>query len=160
VRDGPSHILRQSSAMPNLKQPGVMLTPAEASGDIHNMPDLFHQQQETSRKKKSDQRLFKCGSCVKKFKQKATLLQHELIHANLRPFVCVHCKRTFEKRSTLNQRLQIHSDEKSYGCGYCSKVFRNKAILRKHIRTHQGEHSHSSLNSSNLEFTSTLSNSQ
>ncbi|XP_050053805.1 zinc finger protein 501-like isoform X1 [Aphis gossypii] len=137
MRDGPPRNLRQSSAMPYLKQPGVISIPAETSGDFHNMPDLIHQQQETSRKKKSNQRLFKCGSCGKNFKKKATLMQHELIHADSSPFVCVHCKRSFKQRATLNLHLQNHSGEKSYGCGYCDKVFRNKAILRKHIRTNQ-----------------------
>jgi len=51
VRGGPPHILSQSSSMPYLEQRGVMLTPVETSGDFHNMPDLIHQQQETSRKK-------------------------------------------------------------------------------------------------------------
>jgi len=178
VRGGP-HMLSPSSFMSYLKQPGVMLTPlnpAEASGDFPNMPDLLHQQQESSGKKGSDLRLFKCLSCGKDFKQKATLMQHERIHtdsrpfvcsdcgkrfrqqshltqhvrihANEKPFVCVYCERTFRQRAILNQHLRIHSGEKPYGCGDCGKVFRQKAILNQHVRTHQGEHSNSSLNSS------------
>lgn len=172
-------MLSPSSFMSYLKQPGVMLTPlnpAEASGDFPNMPDLIHQQQESSGKKGSDLRLFKCLSCGKDFKQKATLMQHERIHtdsrpfvcsecgkrfrqqshltqhvrihANEKPFVCVYCERTFRQRAILNQHLRIHSGEKPYGCGDCGKAFRQKAILNQHVRTHQGEHSHSSLNSS------------
>lgn len=179
VRGGPPHMLSPSSFMSYLKQPGVMLTPlnpAEASGDFPNMPDLIHQQQEGSGKKGSDLRLFKCLSCGKDFKQKATLMQHERIHtdsrpfvcsdcgkrfrqqshltqhvrihANEKPFVCVYCERTFRQRAILNQHLRIHSGEKPYGCGDCGKAFRQKAILNQHVRTHQGEHSHSSLNSS------------
>ncbi|CAI6345369.1 unnamed protein product [Macrosiphum euphorbiae] len=179
VRGGPPHMLSPSSFMSYLKQPGVMLTPlnpAEASGDFPNMPDLIHQQQEASGKKGSDLRLFKCLSCGKDFKQKATLMQHERIHtdsrpfvcsdcgkrfrqqshltqhvrihANEKPFVCVYCERTFRQRAILNQHLRIHSGEKPYGCGDCGKAFRQKAILNQHVRTHQGEHSHSSLNSS------------
>ncbi|XP_060871729.1 zinc finger protein 12-like isoform X2 [Metopolophium dirhodum] len=168
VRGGPPHMLSPSSFMSYLKQPGVMLTPlnpAEASGDFPNMPDLIHQQQEASGKKGSDLRLFKCLSCGKDFKQKATLMQHERIHtdsrpfvcsdcgkrfrqqshltqhvrihANEKPFVCVYCERTFRQRAILNQHLRIHSGEKPYGCGDCGKAFRQKAILNQHVRTHQ-----------------------
>lgn len=178
MRGGPPHMLSPSSFMSYLKQPGVMLTPlnpAEASGDFPNMPDLIHQQ-EANGKKGSELRLFKCLSCGKDFKQKATLMQHERIHtdsrpfvcndcgkrfrqqshltqhvrihANEKPFVCVYCDRTFRQRAILNQHLRIHSGEKPYGCGDCGKAFRQKAILNQHVRTHQGEHSHSSLNSS------------
>lgn len=188
VRGGPPHMLSPSSFMSYLKQPGVMLTPlnpAEASGDFPNMPDLLHQQQEVSGKKSSDARMFKCLSCGKDFKQKATLMQHERIHtdsrpfvcsdcgkrfrqqshltqhvrihANEKPFICIYCDRTFRQRAILNQHLRIHSGEKPYGCGDCGKAFRQKAILNQHVRTHQGEHSHSSLNSSDSSSSPPLS---
>ncbi|XP_050546354.1 myeloid zinc finger 1-like isoform X3 [Daktulosphaira vitifoliae] len=139
VRGGPPHMLSPSSFMSYLKQPGVMLTPlnpAEASGDFPNMPDLLHQQQEMSGKKCSDMRMFKCLSCGKDFKQKATLMQHERIHTDSRPFVCSDCGKRFRQQSHLTQHVRIHANEKPFVCIYCGRTFRQRAILNQHLRIH------------------------
>uniref|UniRef100_A0A1B6C375 C2H2-type domain-containing protein n=1 Tax=Clastoptera arizonana TaxID=38151 RepID=A0A1B6C375_9HEMI len=136
------HLLSPGSFMSYLKQPGVMLTPINASdptGDFSNMPDLINQQGIGGKIIKTELRLFKCLTCGKDFKQKSTLLQHERIHTDSRPFGCSECGKRFRQQSHLTQHLRIHANEKPFACVYCDRTFRQRAILNQHLRIHSGE---------------------
>lgn len=64
--------------------------------------------------KPSDSELFveksqRCQKCMKSFPTSQQLLQHSLVHSNLRKFSCAYCDKSFKQLSHLQQHQRIHT---------------------------------------------------
>src|SRR5277367_5112580 len=87
----------------------------------------------------SDEKLFECGECGKRFCRLGNLKRHNRIHTEETPYQCRHCTKRFNQRSHLRQHEKIHSGEKPHECGECGKRFGRLGSLRLHIRIHTEE---------------------
>ncbi|XP_063216240.1 zinc finger protein OZF-like isoform X3 [Bacillus rossius redtenbacheri] len=83
-------------------------------------------------------RQFQCGTCSKRFSQKAHLTRHELVHSGKKPFPCTACSKSFADASTLTTHYRTHSGERPYACDSCPKAFVSRSDLRKHSLVHSG----------------------
>lgn len=79
-----------------------------------------------------------CPHCCKGFRSRQQLLQHSLVHSNLRKYHCNYCERSFKQLSHLHQHHRIHTGEKPYTCPLngCDKSFPQLSNLQHHIRNH------------------------
>lgn len=79
-----------------------------------------------------------CAHCCKGFRSRQQLLQHSLVHTNLRKYHCNYCERSFKQLSHLHQHHRIHTGEKPYSCPLdgCDKAFPQLSNLQHHIRNH------------------------
>lgn len=50
-----------------------------------------------------------CPHCCKGFRSRQQLLQHSLVHTNLRKYHCNYCERSFKQLSHLHQHHRIHT---------------------------------------------------
>ena len=85
----------------------------------------------------SEQRLFWCATCGKRFKTKYTLKWHDLsVHKNERPFPCPSCGRQFKRLSDLIVHKRKHTGERPFTCPICKQKFFTKSCMLKHAKKH------------------------
>nr|XP_022903772.1 zinc finger protein 519-like [Onthophagus taurus] len=79
---------------------------------------------------------FSCERCLKVFKRREHLYQHEKLHSGFRPFVCEHCKKSFMRKEHLHRHMTCHSGQRNFMCQLCLKSFSRNDNLLKHKKTH------------------------
>jgi len=85
----------------------------------------------------SEQRLFWCATCGKRFKTKYTLKWHDLsVHKNERPFLCPSCGQQFKRLSDLIVHKRKHTGERPFTCPICMQKFFTKSSMLKHTKKH------------------------
>ncbi|XP_059145045.1 uncharacterized protein LOC131932187 isoform X3 [Physella acuta] len=80
-----------------------------------------------------------CLTCLKMFRSKQQLAQHNLVHTGVRKHICSFCDRAFKQLSHLQQHVRIHTGERKYMCKFCERGFKQLSHLQKHTRIHTGE---------------------
>ncbi|XP_052746182.1 variant-silencing SET domain-containing protein [Bicyclus anynana] len=83
-----------------------------------------------------DYRPFACSftGCDKRYKDKAALKKHAIVHYPERQFPCDVCHRTFTRPHRLLAHRKQHAPKrKTVFCDYCGKGFYNKNYVRSHI---------------------------
>ena len=63
-----------------------------------------------------------CTVCGKRFKHKANLKIHSIVHTP-EAICCPICGKRFARKSNFAQHLRIHTGEKPYKCSYCQRTF-------------------------------------
>ena len=88
----------------------------------------------------SDDKLYECDFCDKKFTRFASLGVHQRKHTQEKPYGCVHCKRRFR----VSRHLLEHVDSRDcwqnsvprrmrFECASCCAVFATRSYLQRHI---------------------------
>ena len=94
-----------------------------------------------SRKTKPERR-FTCpvGECERKFRWKAELKRHMLIHLDEKPLQCEICERRFTLEQHLKEHLARHVGNSLYVCRVngCDREFYQSSMLSIHRKTHKG----------------------
>ncbi|KAK7026099.1 hypothetical protein SK128_015035 [Halocaridina rubra] len=87
----------------------------------------------------SNERPFRCSVCMKSFRQKVHLRDHERTHTGEREFECEECGATFVQKSSLRIHEKKHSGVRPFTCELCERSFFENQHLVRHMRTHTGE---------------------
>lgn len=77
---------------------------------------------------------YKCEDCGLILNTRRTLLQHQLVHSNVKRFKCEFCDAAFKRAKSLKNHLILHSGLKPYKCQFCDKSFSNGSNCRSHKR--------------------------
>ena len=87
-----------------------------------------------------------CNECTKSFERRYQLIVHQGIHTEDKLFLCPDCPKKFKTISELKSHSFRHMDpdrkcshythEKPFECTDCGKSFPVKAAMKDHSRTH------------------------
>lgn len=76
--------------------------------------------------------LMNVPSVGKPFSQSSTLIQHQMIHNELKPHECNQCGKTFYRSSNLIHHQKVHTGERPYTCVEWGKGFSQSSHLIQH----------------------------
>ncbi|XP_076452161.1 uncharacterized protein LOC143287765 isoform X2 [Babylonia areolata] len=122
------------------------LAPSSSSMQLHSQG--VNTSESAAEIASSSQRSHLCTTCLKGFRSKQQLIQHSLVHTNIRKYSCSYCDRSFKQLSHLQQHTRIHTaekgtekveDQRSFRCQYCQRAFKQLIHLQQHTRLHTGE---------------------
>ncbi|XP_037825480.1 zinc finger protein 572-like isoform X2 [Lucilia sericata] len=84
--------------------------------------------------------LYKCPDCDLELNTRRTLLQHRLVHSDVKRFKCEFCDAAFKRSKALKNHLILHSGLRPYKCNFCNRAFSNGSNCRAHKkRAHRKE---------------------
>lgn len=88
----------------------------------------------------SEDEIFACQKCDKKFTTKFSLNRHQFIHSQVKRFTCKFCPKKFALKQYLKEHECIHTNSRPYVCGVngCQMRFRQRGKLSLHRRKHKG----------------------
>nr|CAD7424290.1 unnamed protein product [Timema monikensis] len=90
----------------------------------------------TLAKTSSVERLMKCEICGGCFKNRSSLLSHQLIHSGVKPHKCDECGKFFIRRSQLTRHFLMHTGKRTVKCDECGRRFTMKYNLKAHAQIH------------------------
>ncbi|KAI8121010.1 Zinc finger protein weckle [Lucilia cuprina] len=76
--------------------------------------------------------LYKCPDCDLELNTRRTLLQHRLVHSDVKRFKCEFCDAAFKRSKALKNHLILHSGLRPYKCNFCNRSFSNGSNCRAH----------------------------
>lgn len=85
----------------------------------------------------SNEPLFSCKFCDKKWKNSEEFIAHDSTHFNSSSYDCIVCGQTFVNDDLLRLHGQTHNTEQSYPCDNCDKRFSRIKDLNIHQRVHK-----------------------
>ncbi|XP_043937288.1 zinc finger protein 850-like [Protopterus annectens] len=84
----------------------------------------------------SDEKPFKCTTCVKSFPTHKDIIRHQRIHTGEKPYRCNFCGMDFTQRNNLKRHQWIHTGLKPFKCLDCGKSYCQQDNLKRHQRSH------------------------
>lgn len=79
---------------------------------------------------------YRCSVCDRTFPLRRNLLQHEVVHTQVRNYECEICAKKFRRQCDYNLHVQVHSNQ-AYVCSLCGKAFSLKRSLVQHLGGHK-----------------------
>lgn len=78
-----------------------------------------------------------CKICDKKFKTSNQLINHMIVHSEVKKYECGVCNNASYKRSKdlQSHMLSVHLNVRKYQCQWCSRTFNNNSNYRKHKKS-------------------------
>lgn len=77
---------------------------------------------------------YQCDICSKAFSTSRSLLDHKLIHTNVKTFQCDICNNLFTTSDGLRKHKLSHISFEKYQCKICDKSFVRSTNLSQHIK--------------------------
>lgn len=87
----------------------------------------------THSRRKTVAGMFACAECGKAFKRLWLLSRHELVHSDNNLYSCNTCRKRFTGATRLKQHMVIH-EEKQFACPVCKRTFSYERFLTAHMR--------------------------
>lgn len=84
----------------------------------------------------TDEKLFCCEYCGRKFAHSNNLTIHKRIHTLEKPYTCSICNKSFSQSSYMKYHKQIHTELQSQQCPTCGQTFKTHLRYKSHLRTH------------------------
>ncbi|XP_015589819.2 zinc finger protein 587 isoform X11 [Cephus cinctus] len=84
----------------------------------------------------SENRLYQCQICAKRFRSKNLFEGHLVAHSDARPYQCDVCNKSFKRTNTLAVHKRIHTRERNFVCDVCGRAFVQASQLATHHRRH------------------------
>lgn len=80
---------------------------------------------------------FACNQCDKRFRLRAYLQRHAMVHVNKKAFKCKHCPKEYSVAYRLKRHSIIHEQEDGqFECYLCNKIFIKKSSYLSHLEVH------------------------
>lgn len=91
-----------------------------------------------NRLKETNDKIFNCKECSKRFYTEGLLSAHVETHTNIAEhFSCKICSSTFTTSAILKRHLTTHMEsEQEFECEQCSKKFLTEYAMQSHMETH------------------------
>jgi zinc finger protein 362/384 len=80
-------------------------------------------QRHAKERHRADEKSHKCSICLKSFPTTQQLMQHNLVHNNVRKYSCHYCDKTFKQLSHVQQHQRIHTGSAQMIQLYCDNFF-------------------------------------
>lgn len=87
----------------------------------------------------SNEHLFECELCEKKFNLQSSCIRHQLVHTKEKKYKCDTCHENFALPQNLKEHIKTHTGERNFICVVCDKSFARSNTLKRHSRVHTGE---------------------
>lgn len=113
-----------------------MTQPSNSITGFNNLMMQNNEEYNDSFEDKQAKAVHQCSECDKIFVSYKGLMQHAVIHTDLKPFSCDICSKSFRFKSNLFEHRSVHSGYTPHSCPYCGKTCRLKGNLKKHLKTH------------------------
>lgn len=78
-----------------------------------------------------------CEKCGKGFKNRQSIIDHQIIHAGSFPFKCDNCPYRGRTKDALNTHARIHTGVKKFLCIHCPARFYSTSNLKRHMFQHE-----------------------
>ncbi|XP_050072322.1 zinc finger protein 675-like [Anopheles maculipalpis] len=112
---------------------------AENSPNNESVPSKHHNTRLSS-SRSSQQQVFQCKVCKKKYNSSSYLKRHEVIHLSedeRHRLTCTICNKLFNKSANLKAHMQqVHEGVNPFICEECGKPFSSKGALKEHYIVH------------------------
>ena len=84
-----------------------------------------------------------CEICGSKFKSKADLASHMIVHSEDKPFKCNLCEQSFKRKHDLEKHQTVHITILKYRCDLCGSKSKRHSDLKQHVNNYHNKNTFS-----------------
>lgn len=79
---------------------------------------------------------YRCKMCSYSTNREHNLLQHKILHINIKPYKCSQCSYSAARKAYVSRHyINKHTDDFSFECEYCTYKSKIKHNLIRHLKT-------------------------
>ena len=94
---------------------------------------------ETKHSNQTDEKLFQCDSCDRRWRSPSELKVHKRIHNGEKLFQCPLCDKRFSTSGDVTKHKIVHTQDRPYTCKECLRSFSRKYDLLSHKKYKHGQ---------------------